>query len=226
MKHNVIQEGAVRPRPPRKRSQAHTGIHPLSPLTHRTQRFQPLPPPLGEPPYHYDLETAVPGIGKVAKDARKLVFHVVGDTGGIKHPEYQMSVAKSMKSDLNKNENERPNFFYHLGDVIYYNGELNKYYDQFYEPYDHYQAPIIAIPGNHDGDPIDSSQTSLDGWVAYFMTATTSRRSNFPRCTASNTLFTERLFHTCLPLHYNSWHVHERSGTWIDRFCATAMAYQ
>jgi len=57
------------------------------------------------------LETAVPGIGKVAKDARKLVFHVVGDTGGIKHPEYQMSVAKSMKSDLNKNENERPNFF-------------------------------------------------------------------------------------------------------------------
>jgi len=172
MKHNVIQEGAVQPRPPRKRSQAHTGIHPLSPLTHRTQRFQPLPPPLGEPPYHYDLETAVPGIGKVAKDAGKLVFHVVGDTGGIKHPEYQMSVAKSMKSDLNKNENERPKFFYHLGDVIYYNGELNKYYDQFYEPYDHYQAPIIGIPGNHDGDPIDSSQTSLDGWVAYFMTAT------------------------------------------------------
>jgi acid phosphatase type 7 len=172
MKHNMLQEGAVRPRPPLHRSQSHTGIHPLSPLTHRTQRFQPLPPALGEPPYHYDLETAVPDIGKVARDAGKLVFHVVGDTGGIKHPEYQMSVAKSMKEDLNKDANERPNFFYHLGDVIYYNGELNKYYDQFYEPYDHYEAPIIGIPGNHDGDPIDSSQTSLDGWIAYFMTAT------------------------------------------------------
>jgi hypothetical protein len=170
MKQNVIQEGAVRPRPPQKRSQAHTGIHALSPLTHRTQRFQPLPPPLGEPPYHYDLETPLPGIGKVAKEAGKLVFHVVGDTGGIKHPEYQMSVAGSMKEDLNKNKNERPNFFYHLGDVVYYNGESDKYYDQFYEPYDHYEAPIIGIPGNHDGDPIDSSQTSLDGWVAYFMT--------------------------------------------------------
>jgi hypothetical protein len=172
MKQNTIHQGAVRPRPHPKRSQAHTGIQPLSPFTHRTQRFQRLPPPLGEPPYHYDLETAVAGIAKVAKDAGKLVFHVVGDTGGIKHPEYQMSVAKSMKSDLNKNQGERPSFFYHLGDVIYYNGELSEYYGQFYEPYDHYQAPIIGIPGNHDGDPIDPSQTSLDGWVAYFMTET------------------------------------------------------
>ncbi|HEY1731553.1 MAG TPA: metallophosphoesterase, partial [Terriglobales bacterium] len=39
----------------------------------------------------------------------------------------------------------------------------------FYEPYDHYTAPIISIPGNHDGDPINSSQVSLDGWVRYFM---------------------------------------------------------
>jgi hypothetical protein len=111
MKQNAIQEGAVRPRPPIKRSQAHTGIQPLSPLTHRTQRFQPLPPPLGEPPYHYDLEAPLPGIGKIAKDAGKLVFHVVGDTGGIKHPEYQVSVARAMKEDLNKDKNERPNFF-------------------------------------------------------------------------------------------------------------------
>lgn len=172
MAHSMMQEGAVRPRPPLNHSQAHPGIHPLSPLTHRTQRFQPLPSPLGEPPYHYDLATAVPAVEKVTKEAGKLIFHVVGDTGGIKHPEYQMSVARSMKADLNKDAKERPNFFYHLGDVIYYNGELNKYYDQFYEPYDHYDAPIIGIPGNHDGAPVDPSQTSLDGWVAYFMTAT------------------------------------------------------
>ena len=56
--------------------------------------------------------------------------------------------------------------------MVYYNGQISEYYGQFYEPYNHYTPPIIAIPGNHDGDPIDSSQTSLDGWVAYFMTPT------------------------------------------------------
>jgi hypothetical protein len=66
-------------------------------------------------------------------------------------------------------ENKRPRFFYHLGDVVYYNGEVDEYFDQFYVPYDHYDPPIIAIPGNHDGDPKDDSQTSLDGWVRYFM---------------------------------------------------------
>jgi calcineurin-like phosphoesterase family protein len=171
MKHSPLLQGAVRPRPPLKRSQAHSGIQPLSPLTHRTQRFQALPEPLGEPPYHYDLETSIPGISKKTEGIGKLVFHVVGDTGGIKHPEYQRGVAAAMKSDLNQVDEDRPRFFYHLGDVIYYNGEVDKYYDQFYEPYDHYAAPIIAIPGNHDGDPADSSQTSLDGWVRYFMTS-------------------------------------------------------
>jgi 3',5'-cyclic AMP phosphodiesterase CpdA len=62
-----------------------------------------------------------------------------------------------------------PRFFYHLGDVVYFNGQISEYYGQFYEPYDHYSAPIISIPGNHDGDPINNSQTSLDGWVRYFM---------------------------------------------------------
>jgi hypothetical protein len=170
---NTLTQGQAQPRPPHKRSQAHSGVHPLSALTHRTQRFQPLPPALGEPPYHFDLEEAIPGVTKQATDAGKIVFHTVGDTGGIKNPEYQANVAASMKRDLfNMAGADKPLFFYHLGDVIYYNGELDKYYDQFYEPYDHYAAPIFAIPGNHDGDPASAAQTSLDGWVNYFMTAT------------------------------------------------------
>jgi hypothetical protein len=56
--------------------------------------------------------------------------------------------------------------------VVYFNGEVNDYYSQFYEPYEHYTAPILSIPGNHDGDPVDSTQVSLDGWVRYFMTRT------------------------------------------------------
>ncbi len=168
----MLRQGAVHARPARNHSQAHPGIHPLSPLTHRTQRFQPLPPPLGEPPYHYALETALPGIGQSAVQNGKLVFHVVGDTGGIKQPAFQRAVAAAMKEDLNQTGGQRPAFFYHLGDVVYYNGEYSLYYDQFYEPYDHYEAPIFSIPGNHDGDPVDASQVSLDGWTAYFMTAT------------------------------------------------------
>ena len=44
-----------------------------------------------------------------------------------------------------------PHFFFHLGDVIYSFGESRYYYDQFYEPYRDYPAPIVAIAGNHDG---------------------------------------------------------------------------
>jgi hypothetical protein len=47
------------------------------------------------------------------------------------------------------------------------------YYAQFYDPYAHYTPPILAIPGNHDGEVDDpTAQTSLDGWVDYFMQPT------------------------------------------------------
>lgn len=186
----MLRQGQVSPRPPRKRSQAYPGVHPLSTLTHRTQRFQPLPPPLGDPPYHYSLETSLPEIGS----AKKIVFHTVGDTGGIKDADYQADVATKMKGDLNKAAGAT-DFFYHLGDVVYYNGEIDKYYEQFYEPCNHYSTPIISIPGNHDGDPVNASQTSLDGWVRYFMSPSAQVRpesQDAPRVTMSlpNVYFT------------------------------------
>ena len=163
----MLLPGSVRPRPPRGKSQAHHGVAPLSPFT-SGQLFQPLPTPLGQPPYHVTLDSLLPKIAEEAASAGHLVFHVVGDTGGVKTPDFQRHAAASMKGDLNGTDG--PRFFYHLGDVVYYNGRITDYYDQFYEPYDHYAAPIVAIPGNHDGDPINASQTSLDGYVAYFMT--------------------------------------------------------
>jgi hypothetical protein len=166
----MLKPGLVHPRPKPGHSQAHPGVHPINPIA-SVQKFQPLPTPLGLPPYHYDLETAVPGIGALAKKIGKLVFHAVGDTGGIKNPEPQTAVAEAMINDLaNSDATLVPSFFYHVGDVVYYNGQVTEYYSQFYEPYAHYTPPIIGIPGNHDGDPINSSQTSLDGWVRYFMT--------------------------------------------------------
>ena len=130
-----------------------------------------------------------PGITASAAELGKLVFHCVGDTDGVKSPEFQAAVAAAMKGDLIlPDTTARPSFFYHLGDVVYFNGQIPDYYSQFYEPYDHYGPPILGIPGNHDGDPINASQTSLDGWVRYFMSPTPVVRpesADAPRVTLS-----------------------------------------
>lgn len=82
----------------------------------------------------------------------QIVFHCVGDTGSAKSPTTQNLVSDKMVSDFSEaNAADVPSFFYHLGDVVYYFGEAAYYYDQFYEPYREYPAPILGIPGNHDG---------------------------------------------------------------------------
>jgi 3',5'-cyclic AMP phosphodiesterase CpdA len=63
-------------------------------------------------------------------------------------------------------------FFYHLGDVVYYNGEASGYYEQFYDPYLRYDAPIFAIPGNHDGDALPEEGPSLAAFVDNFCAPT------------------------------------------------------
>jgi hypothetical protein len=82
----------------------------------------------------------------------QLVFHSAGDTGNTRGPKDQSVVADKMVSDFSDYDVEdRPLFFFHLGDVIYSFGEGEYYYDQFYEPYRDYPAPIVALAGNHDG---------------------------------------------------------------------------
>lgn len=82
----------------------------------------------------------------------RIVFHTVGDTGNVKGPKDEDLVADKMVSDFNETQTTGvPSFFYHLGDVVYSFGETTYYYDQFYDPYRNYPAPIFAIPGNHDG---------------------------------------------------------------------------
>ena len=189
-----LRAGEVRAQISYGQAQAHPGIHPLQPLF-ATQAFQPLPKPLGMPPYHYELETVIPGITAQAAKQGNLVFHCIGDSGGIKNPNFQMSVADAMRADLNLPAAQVPSFCYHLGDVVYFNGQVSEYYGQFYDPYNHYTPPIVAIPGNHDGDPINSTQVSLDGWVRFFMQATAHvnpESQDAPRATMSepNVYFT------------------------------------
>jgi hypothetical protein len=84
--------------------------------------------------------------------AGQLVFHAVGDTGSTRGPETQNLVADKMTADFSDPDPaDHPAFFFHLGDVIYSFGEAQYYYDQFYEPYRDYPAPIFALAGNHDG---------------------------------------------------------------------------
>jgi Icc-related predicted phosphoesterase len=169
-----LQRGAIRPRIRKGHAQSHAGVAPLSAVGHRNTSFQPLPRALGDPPYHYDLTEKFPAIARAIKTAGKMNFHVIGDSGGVQDAEFQMSVAHAMTADLDgKKGAAKPLFCYHVGDVVYYNGEVDSYYPQFYEPYGQYDAPIFAIPGNHDGEVDDptTGQTSLDGFVRYFMSA-------------------------------------------------------
>jgi hypothetical protein len=56
-----------------------------------------------------------------------------------------------------------------LGDVVYYDGESANYWPEFYEPYLNYDAPIVAIPGNHDGDVNPTTkETSLQAFARNF----------------------------------------------------------
>lgn len=168
--HPHFRPGAVRTSPKPKHSQSHPGVSPLDPVSHRNTSFQPLPRPIGLAPYHYDLGETFPDIVQSIMAAKKMVFHVAGDSGGVKDAEFQGNVAAQMIEDLQTSGTDKPQFCYHVGDVVYFTGAINEYYAQFYEPYAHYQAPVFSIPGNHDGEVDDPSvQTSLDGWVQYFM---------------------------------------------------------
>ncbi|MBV9268670.1 MAG: metallophosphoesterase, partial [Acidobacteriaceae bacterium] len=86
------------------------------------------------------------------ENAGQIVFHALGDTGNTKGPRDEGRVADKMVADYTDTDPRQvPSFLYHLGDVVYSFGEAEYYYDQFYDPYRDYPAPIFAIAGNHDG---------------------------------------------------------------------------
>ena len=92
-------------------------------------------------------------VAAAIKTAGRIVFHAVGDTGSSDVRKYrnELRVADQLSIDCVTDEaGNRPAFLFHLGDVIYNFGESRYYYDQFYEPYRAYPAPVFAVPGNHD----------------------------------------------------------------------------
>jgi hypothetical protein len=141
--------------------------------------LEPVPQPAGsavEPVLTLAQVYGSAGTAKVAaiQKAGQIVFHSVGDTGSVVGPQTQSLVADKMVTDFDEaNPADVPSFLFHLGDVVYYFGEATYYYDQFYTPYRDYPAPILAIPGNHDGIvyPKDPA-TTLDAFLKNFCTVT------------------------------------------------------
>ncbi len=121
------------------------------------------------------LQVIVPEAAATATKEGKLVFHVIGDSGGIHGDDVQVAVADAMEGQIKAaNVAAKPAFLYHVGDVVYFNGQSELYGAQFYEPYQYYPALIFAIPGNHDGDTrvlsgdTPDSEPSLFGFTENF----------------------------------------------------------
>lgn len=112
-----------------------------------------------------DIENAITRAGQI-------VFHSVGDTGNTKGPHDMELVADKMVSDYAETDPRAvPSFLFHLGDIVYSFGESQYYYDQFYDPFRDYPAPIFAVPGNHDGmvapnSPAESLAAFLENFCA------------------------------------------------------------
>jgi hypothetical protein len=123
----------------------------------REHKIQPLkfPAPRGLPEPRLTLEQVFGGNATAISNIQhngQIVFHSGGDCGSTKGPEHQNEVTDKMVADFNETDpREVPQFNLLLGDVVYSFGEAQYYYDQFYEPYRNYPAPILAAAGNHDG---------------------------------------------------------------------------
>jgi hypothetical protein len=146
---------------------------PNRPGTARGSRNQaaqvPFPKPVPDPKtLVLDLSAIVNSSEITAiKNAKKIVFHTVGDTGGIRDGAAQETLgAETMEADFSGNQADHPAFFFHLGDVVYYNSEPGNYVVQYFKPYQFYPAPILAIAGNHDSS---ASTTTVPGNVDQFM---------------------------------------------------------
>jgi acid phosphatase type 7 len=129
------------------------------------EKFQPLPAPTGAYPFHLDINMILPNFPE-----NKMIFHMAGDTGGLVSPLVKHWVANEMIKQCNV-ATDKPQFLFHLGDVVYNYGQAEEYYPQFFEPYRDYPCPIFAIAGNHDADidPFDEQKRpSLDAFMKVF----------------------------------------------------------
>lgn len=126
-------------------------------------KFQSIPQPAGSYPYRLNIGDC--------SNHEKLIFHMVGDTGGLNLPGAKQAVVDQMTAQhLSAASNEQPSFLYHLGDIVYHYGEATQYEGQFLTPFEQYPAPIYAIAGNHDSDINPESEEPYESLEAFYTT--------------------------------------------------------
>src|ERR1700675_4442140 len=94
-----------------------------------------------------------PQVVKKITAAGHIVFHAFGDSGASNSGKYanELRVSDQVTLDSGAAAEAAPRaFLFHRRNILYNFGEARYYYDQFYEPFRNYPAPIFAIPGNHD----------------------------------------------------------------------------
>lgn len=126
-------------------------------------------------PFEMDLARVVgPERIDAAIQQQSYSCYLLGDVGGINDPRPQQAVADALCALTPDARDYDPTgrpcgetlFAYIAGDIVYNRGEAAHYAEQFYAPYRHYDRPIFAIPGNHDGD--GALHPSLEGFAANF----------------------------------------------------------
>jgi hypothetical protein len=140
--------------------------------------FQDLPEHTNGPaPFRFDLSQllAADDVAQI-QEAGVLVCHSVGDTGDQRGQQQDFVAAMMTQDSEASNSDKKPAFLYHLGDVVYFAGDIDLYGANFYQTYKDYPAFIVSIPGNHDcqpddpqDGPLNPDKKSLDGWIKNFM---------------------------------------------------------
>jgi len=136
----------------------------------------PVPAPRSYPTMDLSTVTGANPQGYTATSSGKsIAFDIVGDSGAPseqKLNEYEVKVTQLMSRDAAASP---PAFLFHVGDVVYFYGEQDYYYSQFYEPFRAYPAPIFAIPGNHDAITFNDTMVSLGPFQKAFCADTPGR---------------------------------------------------
>src|SRR3546814_6489139 len=133
----------------------------LKSVVDNLNELQPLPTPRGDWPYRYEIAE----VGGVSGETGEFMeFHMVGDTGSLRNPQFQRQVAQSMAGQIpgGANGKEGPGILLHLGDVVYDHGEAREYAAPFFGPSEDYPVPVYALAGNHDGGIKDRKSTRLN----------------------------------------------------------------
>jgi Calcineurin-like phosphoesterase len=128
----------------------------------------------GKPGDLFSLETAWgpngPTVIQAINTAQSITFHMIGDSGATAQSTFpaMIKVSDAVTNDFHSaSAANRPSFLFHLGDVVYNFGESAYYYDEFYEPYRNYPAPIFSIPGNHDSFVLPNAPTSSEALTIF-----------------------------------------------------------